>query len=307
LSEINESQYIANKIKRVRNVIAKAGIIPVISPPTDFNLDWDDTLIPIAPDYYAIEQAVLECAYAGCKTIWIVANNDTTPLIRHRIGDYVQDPVYLRRMAQKYPSLQRKEISVFYVPMPPQHDNKELCTAWTILYGAKTAYEVGLQISKWATPKRFYVAFPLSVYPADTIRPHREEIRDIDNLIYTYEDKSILTGDLLGFTFTDKQMRQGLELFMDVETSLIFEEPEEEKKHFFDNFSLEKIFKQIILKKRVEVELSWYYPIDGWDKYCSYMASEERKEIKHPGKLVISYREYSPIGKDVEKTLDEED
>ena len=122
-----ESIYARNKIKRVRNVIAKAGIVPVITPPTDFNLDWDDTLIPIAPDYHAVEQAVLECAYAGCKTIWIVANNDTTPLIRHRIGDYVQDPIYLRRPVTKFPSLQRKEISVFYVPMPPQHE-KILCS-----------------------------------------------------------------------------------------------------------------------------------------------------------------------------------
>ena len=154
--------------------------------------------------------------------------------------------------------------------------------------------------------KRFYVAFPLSVYPADTIRPHREEIRDIDNLIYTCGGKSILTGDLLGFTFTDNQMKTGVELFMDVETSLIFEELEKEKKHFFDNFSLEKIFKQVILKNRIEVELPWFYPIDSWDNYCAYMASEERKEIRHPGKLVISYREYSPIGRDVEKELDED-
>jgi len=37
------------------------------------------------------------------------------------------------------------------------------------------------------------------------------------------------------------------------------------------------------------------------------MASEERKEMSHPGKLILSYREYSPIGRDVEKVLDEED
>ena len=101
-------------------------------------------------------------------------------------------------------------------------------------------------------------------------------------------------------------MKTGVELFMDVETSLIFEELEKEKKHFFDNFSLEKIFKQVILKNRIEVELPWFYPIDSWDNYCAYMASEERKEIRHPGKLVISYREYSPIGRDVEKELDED-
>ena len=69
------------------------GIVPLVTEPMDFNLDWHDSLMPIAPNYYAVERAVLECAYAGCKTIWIVANDDTTPLIRHRLGDYIQDPV----------------------------------------------------------------------------------------------------------------------------------------------------------------------------------------------------------------------
>ena len=53
------------------------GIVPLVTEPMDFNLDWHDSLMPIAPNYYAVERAVLECAYAGCKTIWIVANDDT--------------------------------------------------------------------------------------------------------------------------------------------------------------------------------------------------------------------------------------
>jgi hypothetical protein len=65
-----------------------AGIVPVVTKQMDFQLDWHDCLMPIAPNFYAIERAVLECAYAGCKTIWIVANDDTTPLVRHRIGDF---------------------------------------------------------------------------------------------------------------------------------------------------------------------------------------------------------------------------
>ena len=45
----------------------------------------------------------------------------------------------------------------------------------------------------------------------------------------------------------------------------------------------------------------------SWDGYCEYLGSEERKEIKHPGPLVISYREYNPMGLDVENILDEDD
>ena len=74
-----------------------AGIVPVAGQPLDFKMDWHDSLMPIAPDYLAVERAVFECAWAGCETIWIVANDDMTPLIRHRLGEWVQDPVWIGR------------------------------------------------------------------------------------------------------------------------------------------------------------------------------------------------------------------
>jgi hypothetical protein len=70
-----------------------AGIVPVTGAPLDFNLPWHDSLIPVAQDYLAIEHAVYECACAGVNTIWVVCKEGTTPLIRHRLGDWVHDPV----------------------------------------------------------------------------------------------------------------------------------------------------------------------------------------------------------------------
>ena len=49
-----------------------AGVVPVASQPLDFNFPWHDCCMPIAPNYLAVERAVVECAYAGCETIWIV-------------------------------------------------------------------------------------------------------------------------------------------------------------------------------------------------------------------------------------------
>lgn len=63
-----------------------AGIIPVAGHKKDFGFEWDNVLMPIAENYTAIERSVMECAYAGCETIWIVCNNDIQPLLRHRIG-----------------------------------------------------------------------------------------------------------------------------------------------------------------------------------------------------------------------------
>ena len=56
-----------------------AGIIPIAGQKFDFNMDWNDCLMPIAPNYTLIDHAVYEWAYAGCETIWIVCNDDTQP------------------------------------------------------------------------------------------------------------------------------------------------------------------------------------------------------------------------------------
>ena len=74
-----------------------AGIVPVAGKALDFNFPWHDCLQPIAQNYLAVERAVVECAYAGCETIWIVCHDDMQPLIRYRLGEYIQDPVYLFR------------------------------------------------------------------------------------------------------------------------------------------------------------------------------------------------------------------
>ena len=55
----------------IQAVFHLAGIIPVAGQPLDFDLPWHDSCAPIAPDYLAVERAIVECAYAGCETIWI--------------------------------------------------------------------------------------------------------------------------------------------------------------------------------------------------------------------------------------------
>ena len=203
-----------------------AGIIPLANFKENFKLPYDSFMLPFQEDFTLIQKSVFECAMAGCSTIWIVANDDTTPLIRHRIGDFIQDPVYLRRMAKMRPSWQRRDVPVQYVPMPPEHETKDDCLAWTCLYGAFTAYWVSIQISKWVTPKRFYVSFPLSMQEADFMRPHRKEVIDAKNIVLTHDNKSILTGDPIDFTFTDDQMTEGVDKFKEVAESFVFIEPE---------------------------------------------------------------------------------
>ena len=277
-----------------------AGIVPVVTKPMDFRMDWHDCLMPLAPNFYAVERAVLECAYAGCETIWIVANDDTSPLVRHRLGDYVQDPVWIGRKS-RFPSQDRKPIPIFYLPVSKEYENKSHCISWTILHGAKTAYDIGANLSKWVAPKRFYVAFCHGVYSPKELRPSRIEISKDINFAVTFRDKSFATNDLLGFTFNVEQMTQALNLFEETKKSLLWgEDLENEKEHYEENFTLDKVFGRVILYISEGLEVPWFYPVDSWARYCQFLASEEKSEIRHPGRLIISYREFNPVGENNE-------
>ena len=96
-----------------------------------------------------------------------VCNDDVSPLIRHRLGEFVMDPVYFNRM-DPYPSERRKRIPLYYVPIHPYDRGRRDCLPWSILYGAYRAFKVCDKISKYLAPRMYYVAFPQAVYPDRT-------------------------------------------------------------------------------------------------------------------------------------------
>ena len=153
-----------------------AGIIPLANFDDTFKLPYDSFMLPIQNDFTLIQKSVFECAMAGCSTIWIVANDDMTPLIRHRLGEWVQDPVWIGRSMDPYPSQTRKRIPIYYVPVRAKDIGKRDCLAWSVLHGAVTAFEVSARLSKWIIPKRNYVAFPYGIYDPEILREHRKNI-----------------------------------------------------------------------------------------------------------------------------------
>ena len=91
-------------------------------------MEWDESLAPICPNYTLIENAVYECAWAGCDTIWIVVNDDMAPLLRYRLGERIQDPIYVNNDFAKMPS-----IFQFFTPLSIQKtETRE--TVWLGLF-----------------------------------------------------------------------------------------------------------------------------------------------------------------------------
>ena len=283
-----------------------AGVVPVAGQPLDFNFPWHDCCMPIAQNYLAIERAIVECAYAGCETIWIVCNDDMQPLIRHRLGEYVNDPVWAVRLQDPKQSQRRKQIPIFYVPIHPNDRDKRDCLAWSVLHGAMSAYSVSKRISKWVTPDRFYTAFPYGIYPTDSLRERRKNISSRSGFAFSHKGKTIKDGEYLGFTFSSEQFieirrsfrKKGTGMFKNTDHGIPQDKLPLEERYSARLFSLKDVFEDIEFDKEEIVELPWYHSVDNWEDYCNFINSENRKEIRRPPKYILDYHEWNLIGED---------
>lgn len=286
-----------------------AGIVPVAGQPLDFNFPWHDCCMPIAPNYLAIEQAVMECAHAGCETIWVICNDDMQPLIRYRLGDYIYDPVTYKAEYDPKANEKKKEVPIFYVPIHPKDRDRRDCLAWSVLHGANSAYHISLRLSKWITPDRYYVSFPYGIFPADRVlRKHRRDISSTKSFFLSHEGKTVRDGEYLSFTFSPEEfikyrrdLRQSAtKKFVNSGDQIPKETLPLEERYSARYFSLDKVFGSAILDDANVVETPWYYNIGSWEGYCEYIASEDKKIIKRPSRTFFGYREFNGIGADNE-------
>jgi len=289
-----------------------AGIVPVAGQKLDFNMPWHDALMPVGQDYLAVERSVVECAYAGCETIWIVCNDDIEPLIKHRLGDFAQDPICMSRL--NFEQRDRK-IPIFYVPINPRDRGRRDSLGWSVIHGAMTAKSVSSNISRWTAPNRYYVSFPYGVYPVEFLGSMRKYISSNRGFALAYNGQTIKDGLYLGFTFTAEELRD-IKNYIIKEGTGIKEKGHPkiqtkrlplEKRYSARFFSLDKIFKSVNIEITYEEtkdswilnELLFYYGIDSWENYGKYLGSGDALEIIRPELDIIRcYREFNLVGVD---------
>jgi len=239
-----------------------AGVIPLTDSESHHGRLWHDVLTPIAKDVSAIQNAVYQCAWAGCDTIWISSNYEDIGLTRKVIGDWVHDPVDWERTEGN--KTLKKEIPIYYVPIVP-HDRNigRNSLSWSSLHGAFMAFKVGWSISSWVTPDVFFVAFPMGVCDYKTIRANRLNFRKGKNKIFKHGDDSILTDCLLPFTLdkdvfvqTRRHIRAGGKL--DLPTAF----------QCYNDLGFDFL------------DMLWYDDIRDWDHYREYLGSDRSKEIE---------------------------
>lgn len=297
-----------------------AGIIPVETE-TDFNLPWNDSLIPIAPNYLAIERAVYECASVGCETIWIVCNKETTPLLRYRLGDWLLDPTINAVVFQHTKVVDIgnhfKQIPIFYVPIHPKDKaRRRTGISWSILHGHNCAKHVSRLFSRWTTPSKYYVAFPHAVYSSASLRKYRKIISSKDSVYISYKNKTVKDGELLAFTFDSDEYKLLKKAYHEQEKLLwrngLWKDGEFTgemlpiKERYNSRFiELPSIMKYIDINPEYMCPIKWGYNISTWDQYCEFLGSRDHKKMKRPRSL--EYHEFNKIGEDIEIEDDEGD
>ena len=260
------------------------GIIPLANLRTDHDLDIPSCMLPVEGGFTAIQKSVFECAMAGCKTIWIVANQDYAPIIRKTVGEWVYDPVYYVRTKTKFYKEVRKEIPIYYVPINDRDRDRRDSYGWSVLHGIYSAWWVGNKISKWLIPEKYFVSFPMGVYDIYSLRQHRQDIADRRfNFFLTYGGKTVKDNVPLPFAMRGEDFiscRRNVNKL----TTREYLPPLEGQKYPSQKlplnqrwsartFDFDTVFDKVKETKAKKIELDWYHDISFWSEYRAFLGS----------------------------------
>ena len=284
-----------------------AAIIPINSQLMDFRMPWADCLQPIAPDFLSIERTVLECATAGCKTIWVICPYEIQSLLRHRLGDCVQDPVWYNRKYVRRPNANNKEIPIYFIPVHSKDRDKRDSVVWNMLYGCLAVEKLCKQMSRWLIPQKYYISFPNVVYPSQFVRKYRDDITKRDRFLISHNGETIMDGKHLPATITMTDVKFLLKKFREQATGLWDGNSPKRghwpsEKHSLENrysgryITVKDIFQHLEVKQDTKImTTSWFYSLDSWASFCEYIGSKERLLISRPKQQLLKYKEWGGI------------
>jgi hypothetical protein len=265
------------KIEKTKRIQHLAGIVPVAGQPLDFKMPWEDSLMPISPNYLAVERAVYQCALAGCETIWIVGHKGTQPLLRKRVGDIIVDPNSLIPTPGGFKNI--KEISIYYVPVHPRDRDKRDSLGWSVLYGADSAFRISKFISKWIAPEKFFCSFPYGILDEDSVDKNRKLLSSTENVVFLSKGLSVKDNLHLPFTF-------GADDFFKCRDMVKHRQAREwgDNRHG-KHYDLSMVFQGLDISNSHQIETAWFHDISSWEKYKNYMSSQECGIYSRPDTL----------------------
>ena len=273
------------KKEKLTKVMHLAGVVPIAAPPLDFGMPWNDSLIPVGQEYLAAERAVYECALAGCDSIWVVCHVGIEPLVRKRLGDFIADPVSLTTGLN--PSLKRRDISIYYIPIRPKDRDIRDCLSWSILYGADTAFRISATLSTWILPTKYYCAFPYGIMPDKIVWKNRARIGSNEKTLFSYDGKTVKDGLHMSFTFDENDYKKARDVIIKKQ----IEKWDLKTKTVARNYKIEEVFQHLVINQKDIISTPWFYDISNWHNYKKYLGSSESSEIvKNKGSFLKDKR-----------------
>ena len=254
-----------------------AGIIPVSGIKSDFNMPWHASLMPIGPNYLAVERSVLECAHAGCNTIWIVCNDDVTPLIRYQVGEMIQDPVYNYRHFEYSKKEFKRPIRIYYVPIKIRDINKRDNLAWSAIHGAKIANKILRKISLHLAPDKFWISWPYGYTDPHLLREVRKDL-NTGHAMLSHDGRTVKDNLYLGLSLDMRQIEQLITESKTRSTGM-WKDPETRKEKYsveerfsYRNFTLQQVFETLECANYNRLDVENYYNLDSWFDYCNFLS-----------------------------------
>lgn len=286
------------------------GIIPISGHDSfDFEQPWPNCMMPIGPAYSLLEAAVVECAYAGCKSIWIVVNDDIAPLVRNTLGNWCGDPVWAWRTMDPVPAESKRKIPIYYTSVNPKDRHKRDCLAWSVIHGALTAFKIFDQLSSHMTPSKYYVSFPHGFFPAYQIREHRKAIASSQNCYISFNGETVKDGRMTSFTFGKEEWLEFRRVIRtgtgrrvpgsNINDDLLLPPEERWSARYFP---LQKVFDALNLEASHEIPVEDYFDITNWQEYTDFIAASRLINIRKPSKSILIRGGFNAIASDDQET-----
>lgn len=230
-----------------------AGIVPVAGVRSDIDLVLPPGALPVGNGFYNVQRAIVECAYAGCNTIWVVCDDATAPLIKEICGDFVTNMHdYERSMHTVHPSDNRRTVPLMYTPLSFKYQDKSGIIL-SIIEGIRAAFHVSSNISKWLVPYKYYVSNPYGVYNPE-IKSIRTKINKDSDFFISHNNKTAMDGENLGFCIGIQAAKHCSYLLKRIKGN--------------KNFSLDMVLDNDILRSNFEThEVDKYHNIQNWLGY----------------------------------------
>ena len=294
-----------------------AGIIPLANFETDFNFMWDDCLMPIGNNLTLIEAAAIRCAWAGCDTIWIAANEGMQMAVKKQLGDFINDPItrpsIIHGKVKGKASVRR--IPIFFTAVPFKDVGKRDSYAWSIICAARAASLACAHVSRWVVPQRFFVSFPFSMFDGEELRRKRADIKKHKRWYATWKNEDVRNGAYLPFSFSTEDwkvmrryvLKEGTGRYKKLEGShaermekVLTNDREglpPEERWSARRFTLEQVTDQIPSEDEASTELSWYHDVSSWENWSKFMKTDHVPMVRND--FLLPQRKFKPIGEDL--------